>query len=48
MNDTSFEICSMEAILTLNTGGERFVACDKLPYCYVRSVDSDEQPAAGE
>ena len=23
MNDTSFGICAMEAILTLNTGGER-------------------------
>jgi hypothetical protein len=48
MEDTSFGICAVEAILTLNTGGERFVACDKAPYCYVRSLDSDEQPTAGE
>jgi len=48
MNDTSFEICAIEAILAFNTGGERFVACDKLPYCYIGSVDSDEKPAAGE
>ena len=48
MEDTSFGICAVEAILTLNTGGERFVACDELPYCYVRSFESDEQVTAGE
>jgi len=48
MKDTPFGICATEAILTLNAGGEGFVACNKLPYCYVRSLDSDEQPATGE
>ncbi len=48
MKDTSFGIYAMEAILTLNTGGERFVACDELPYCCVGSFESGERVIAGE